>query len=839
MVMYNLPHAAAPFVNRVREIAEITQQLNGAECRLLTLLGPGGIGKTRLAVQVAANCVDQFDDGICFVPLQPLDSPEFIISAIADALRFHFSSGEDPKQQLFHYLHEKALLLLLDNFEHLLEGANLLSEMLAAAPDIKLLTTSREVLNLQEEWLYPVRGLPYPETDNAEQPGTYSAVQLFIERARQVRSDLSLTDEQTGIVRICQLVEGMPLALELAAVWAKALRTDEIALEIQRSLDFLSTSLRNVPQRHQSMQAVFEYTWVSLSDEERRVLSAFSVFSGGFRREAAQAVVGVSTRILANLVDKSLLTREPNGRYHIHGLLRQYAEARLEATPDSSARVDDLHAAYYTHFLHEREKSLNGGRQREASLEIQEDIDNIRAAWLWSLDHSQIENIDQSVHSLSLFFSFQSRFAEGIASFEKAVQLLDNGDPQTEIYLARALCELGWMYGRGGMALEALAALERSWQLYSRHAALPIPGQGSDPRTPLGFLMYALDNNIDVAEQLLQDAFRDHTQREDRYNLALTCHFLAASARWQGRYEDAIRYIQPGYEHTVATGDAFSGANCLQEWAVISQFMGNLVDAKRRLQASYDIQKDFGDLNGIHQTLQKQGSIASLEGDHTQATHYYEQALSISQDLGDFNGMVSALGNLGVCAIAQQQYREAARYTREELQMTIQHKHTIHQAPYLYISIGELFLHTGKRARGIELLNLALRYPSLEHTHKERAQRLLAQYQAPVDIIEQASTIEDFAAIAVVLLDELQTPEETTLTRHSPYAEESLIEPLTERELEILRLIAEGFSNRQIADKLFLTVGTVKWYTSRMFSKLGVQSRTLAIVRARQLNLLP
>src|SRR5262249_32421989 len=167
-----------------------------------------------------------------------------------------------------------------DNFEHLLDEAGLLSEMLEAASGIKLLVTSREVLNLQEEWLYPVNGLHYPATNDVEQPGAYSAVQLFVERAQQVRGDLSLANEQAAVLRICQLVEGMPLALELAAVWTKALPTDEIANEIQHNLDFLSTSLRNVPQRHQSVQAVFEQTWQRLSAEERRVFQALSVFSG-------------------------------------------------------------------------------------------------------------------------------------------------------------------------------------------------------------------------------------------------------------------------------------------------------------------------------------------------------------------------------------------------------------------------------------------------------------------------------------------------------------------------------------------------------------------------------
>jgi len=511
-------------------------------------------------MQVAAACADQFGDGVYFVPLQPLSSPEFIVSTILDVVSFQSRPEGDLKEQLFQYLREKGLLLVLDNFEHLMEGADLLTELLAAAPDIKLLVTSREVLNLQEEWLYSVPGLSYPETEDDEEPEAYSAIQLFVERAQQVRADLSLANEQAAVILICQLVEGMPLALELAAGWAKALRTDEIAVEIQRSLDFLSTSLRNVPQRHQSMQAVFEQTWERLTDEEQCVFRTLSVFSGSFQREAAEAVADVSLRALLDLVDKSLLTREPNGRYHMHELLRQYAQAWLETLPDEAFRIHDLHAAYYARFLYERDNNLSGGRQREAALEIEAEIDNIRAAWAWVVEHSGIKAIEQAQHPLFLFYLFQSRSLEGIGAFEKAAQMLDNGDPRMEVLLARVLCSLGWIcVGRGALE-QAQVVLERSYMLQSRHAVLSPPGLGSDPRPTLAFVYLVLGSNIDAAEQLTQDAFRDHTLREDRFNLATAYDQLAAIARVRGQYEAARDYAQQAYACTIATGDAYMGS---------------------------------------------------------------------------------------------------------------------------------------------------------------------------------------------------------------------------------------------------------------------------------------
>ncbi len=833
----NLPLQPTAFVGRTTELAEIYALLGDPACRLLTLVGPGGVGKTRLAMRVAADCAEQFDDGVYFVPLQSPDSPEFIVSTIAGVLRFPFSPGFDPKQQLIQYLREKALLLVLDNFEHLLDRAELLTEIIEVAPDVKLLVTSREVLNLQEEWRYPVRGLQYPKTDNTEQPEAYSAVQLFVERARQVRGDRLLVDEHAGVIHICQLVEGMPLALELASTWTKTLTTEEISIEILHNLDFLSTSLRNVPRRHQSILAVFEQTWGRLSDEERRVFSALSVFSGGFRREAAEAVAGVSMRVLSDLVDKSLLRREPGGRYQIHELLRQYALTQLETMPKEVIRIHDLHSAYYARFLHERQNDLNGGRQREAALEIEAEIDNIRAAWLWAVEHSRVEDIEQAQHPLVVFCAIQSRFLEGSDAFEKAAQMLDGGDPRTELRLASVLCSLGAMCVRGGAMEKAKVALERSWQLYSQHGVLPAPGQGWDPRTVLAYTSILLGSNISVVEQFVREVVQDHTLRGDRFSLSQICAILATVIRVQGRYEEARHYAQQAYAYTVTTGDEFIGSFCLQEWGTLSQLLGDTADAKRRLQASYAIRKDFADSRGMADTLTSLGRIALLERDNAEARRYYEQARMICHDLGDKVGLAAALEGMGNSATPLGHYGEARRYLLEALQLSSQYMPPL--MPSIFVGVGELFLQTGKQARGIELLALALHHPAGDKDTKDRAQRLLNRYPEAREALQRASMNVDFDAVTTTLLDELQNSEDTMLSSQTPTAGEALIEPLSEREFEVLTLIAAERSNREIANQLFLSVATVKWYLTHIYSKLGVQNRTLAILRARQLNLLP
>ncbi len=355
--MPNLPLQTMPFVGRADEIVAIVRQLADPACCLLTLVGPGGMGKTRLAIEVAHHIAQTHPprDGIYFVDLQPVQSGDLLVTAIANTLGILLSGGTDPRTQLTLYLKERDSLLLLDNFEQLLDSVDFLADILKAAPDIKLVVTSREALNIQEEWVWQVGGLQVPLQQPESGIESYSAVQLFVERARRSRQNFSLVGQEAFVTRTCQLVEGMPLALELAASWTKALSCAEIANEIQRGLDFLTTNKRNVLERHQSMQAVFDHSWHLLTDAERQAFPKLSVFRGGFRREAAAQVAGASLSVLAGLVDKSFLRISDSGRYDIHELIRQYSNELLEAVPDAKESAQHRHSAYYADFLYQRQ----------------------------------------------------------------------------------------------------------------------------------------------------------------------------------------------------------------------------------------------------------------------------------------------------------------------------------------------------------------------------------------------------------------------------------------------------------------------------------------------------
>ena len=426
----NLPVQTTPFLGRDAELAELARFLAEPTVRLVTILGPGGMGKSRLALEAAGKQVAHFEHGAYFVRLAPLDAPESIVPAIAEAVNFSFYEGGTQAQQLRDYLREKQLLLIMDNFEHLLEGAEVVVDLLQTAPGLKILATSRARLNIQEEHRFPISGIDMPETVAAEAIGQSSAGQLFLDSARRVQADFALSDENSEpVAEICQLVRGMPLGIILAATWLELLTPTEIAAELVRSLDFLETEMRDLPERQRSMRAVFDHSWRLLSEPEREAFQQLSIFRGGFTREAAEAVCGASLRRLLGLVNKSLLQRAAAGRFEVHELLRQYGADKLAENPAQEATVRNRHCAFFCATLHQREADLKGPGQRAALTEIEADLDNVRVAWAWAVDHRKLAAVDQALEALYNFYWFRSSFQEGHDDFDRAVRCIQVENP--------------------------------------------------------------------------------------------------------------------------------------------------------------------------------------------------------------------------------------------------------------------------------------------------------------------------------------------------------------------------------------------------------------------------
>jgi predicted ATPase/DNA-binding NarL/FixJ family response regulator len=839
MTTVSLPPQLTSFVGRTGDLSEIATLLSDPACRLLTLVGPGGIGKTRLAIQVAAEAQSHFGDGICFVALQPVGSTDFLVPALADALQLTFYGQESPRSQLFHYLRSKQLLLVLDNFEHLLDDVALLTEILEAAPQIKLLVTSRETLNVHEEWVRAVTAMQVPDNELALDLEDYDAAQLFIERARQARGDFVVDRERPHVIRICRLVDGLPLAIELAATRVRVMSCRQIAEEIQRSMSFLTTSLRDVPERHRDMYAVFGPSWDRLTPAECEIFVRLSVFRGGFEREAAEQVAGASLSVLAALVDKSLLRVTPTGRYEMHELVRQYAEARLlEEPPGESERVQRRHCEYYASFLAQRERDLKGNGLLRALVEIHPEIDNIRAMWRGAVDRRMESEIERSLDGLALFYHIRCLYQEAEDAFRMVVDELGNA---RSALLGRILMWQGHsaasLYDPGGhdrvnQLLQEGFSLLRELESYGQ-TAMPLwvlSEYNDDPEMHEDIGQFCVDNLV---------AFR---KRGDRWGTAWALLGLGNVPLLGGEYERAREYFQEGLAIFRELGDQLGMAGALQALIKVAYRQGAHLEEKRYAQEALALAQTINDRGGIVIAQIMMGRAALKLGDYEEARRRLEQNLALCKEL--FPGAVWYIALLGEIALTLGDHRQARRYFHEALQGARVYLGTVAEA---VISIARLFAADDQEERAVGLLAAIASSPwGSRYSGDAGVKTLLAGLETdlPPEVFAAAwarGKLEDLGTLAAVLLEELEAWDEypSLVGGTSHRTEQALVDPLSERELEVLQLVAEGLSNREIAQELVVTVGTVKKHLNNIFTKLHVSSRTQAIVRARDLDLLP
>jgi predicted ATPase/DNA-binding SARP family transcriptional activator len=609
----NLSPQLTSFVGRDAELDALWRLFAGeAPCRLLTLLGPGGVGKTRLALAAAEQQVragSAFSDGIFFVSLAPVETAAGIVPAIASAVQLSFSSDQPPRQQLLEHLRPKRLLLVLDNLEHLLnqESLELVGSTLSLAPGVVLLVTSRARLNVQGETVFPVGGLPVASSAERE-VGTFSggraggessAVELFAQRARRVRPDFALAPEALPQVRrICELVQGLPLGIELAAAWADVLAPAEIAAEIERSLDFLAADWRDTPERQQSLRAVFEASWMRLDAAAQGILQALTVFHAPFDRVAAQAVAGASVQSLRVLVNESWLQRDAAEHFSMHELMRQYVAAHLQRNPAGWRQARDRHAAYFAGLLHQLDERLRGSQPRAAISTLRAAFDDARTAWLWLVEVGDLATLIRQM--LPALFRYGELDATGFAvlpllqAAQRAVEA-DATSPGHELHLTVLLVAQGAFLRtgnpiRGNLLGPAFAdAIERAWAM----------ARGRSSWGPLGFwgvllateyALLKLDEDARVQLRRLADELRPTAQRWD---LAIALQYLGRitslvlpDGNPSQRLEEAIGYLRESLALFEALGDTYECAYTLSELGTVYLRLHRLPEALEQFEAA-------------------------------------------------------------------------------------------------------------------------------------------------------------------------------------------------------------------------------------------------------------
>ena len=666
MRLENLPPQFTKFIGRTQELAELRQLLDDPACRILTLLGPGGVGKTRLSIQLAESQRAEFSHGIFFIPLAGVDSPAGLLPAFAKALGLTFSArGGDNRQQLLAALEPRQALIILDNFEHLIteETVQLLLDIAAEARQVKLLVTSRIGLNVAGEQHYLLSGmrtpgLPAPDAD-PQATAVFSAVRLFLDRARRVDPGFELTTaNQRAVVHICRLVHGMPLAIELAASWLELLSPNEIAAEIERGLDFLESTQRDLPPRQRSLRAVFESTWALLSLPEQAVFMRLSVFQGGFTRLGAQDVANASLKDLAELANKSLLWRRADGRYEIHDLLCQYAAEQLSRYPQEWQAAYARLIEYFARQVYKDGERLKTAEQLEAFKAIEADFDNIRLVWHKAVEDRQFEALNRLWFGFIYYLNIKYLERETVLHLDEVIQELESLENPgykekrllAELLTLRSLTASEWTTSKGVVYLQRALELRNSLNPEDQYGAwYAILADG-----------YGIKVDDQTAIQMLRENLEILRQRGDRWGTALTLHRLGARNAWIGAVDEARQSYEEAVSMFRLLGDQFQLTFCLNDLASLAGYQ----QAESLRKQALEISEKLGNQPAVAQTLYNLAADYEAKGDYPQALAYYQRCLECSIETGLHLFVPGILSYASFTALRQGDYR-LARQLRE------------------------------------------------------------------------------------------------------------------------------------------------------------------------------
>ena len=724
-LLHNLPAMLSRFVGRENELEELKRRLEDPGCRLLTLVGPGGYGKTRLAIEAARGQIEHFKHGVYLVPLAGIQAPDAVPLAIGQALSFSFGADREPWQQILDYLRGKKALLVMDNFEHLLPGAQMLVELLHNAPGVKILATSRFRLNVLDENLFSLSGMAYPEASSLEcqVPAlTHSpSVQLFLEGVKRVKPGYEPGEEDLKqIGTICRLADGIPLVILLSASWCGLLGPGKIAAKISREdLDFLEAEWGDVPERQRSLRQVFDHSWELLSVEQQETLAGLSVFPRSFSFQSARAVTGLSLKTLRGLIDRSLVETTVAERYELHPLMRQYAKKKLADWPELSASVQERHCAFFARQLADWAAALQGPEQLEAQREIVLEIENIRLAWGLGLEHARFGCLSGALDGLGRLYERLCLYQEGEDVFEKAVEQMHHRlpdlDPNHIPFLIRSV---SWqsVFNRllghnesAGQAIQVGFNLLESWPLQQQELEL----EKAFLLQQRGALRF--DSDREGSQRDFQASLEIYQSLGHRWRQAPVLNYLARIVFCLGKFQEAIGLLEESLFIYRDCGDivgiaktqiilsnqlsAFGDfekiddfvhkqalqlrdlgspallADYLMKDGINQGYLGRFVEGQKRMEAALDIYEDLGDLRNRASLEEILGWININQGFYHRGCERVQVSMELARKQG--NKHLIALGYLGlgvgnlvygVYQQAQQNLKESISYYRQATQ---------------------------------------------------------------------------------------------------------------------------------------------------------------------------
>ncbi|MEM7113168.1 MAG: protein kinase [Chloroflexota bacterium] len=825
VIHHNLPRPANPFIGRQAELAALTRLLTDPNLPLVTIVGPGGMGKTRLALEIgrvflnpqaneptqetvveladistrAAKGIQQpFPEGIYFVSLAPINELTGMLNGVADALGYRFQREAEAQAELLQLLSAKEMLLIFDNFEHLLANGEtaqatkaFITAVLQAAPAVKLCITSRQRLELRSETSFPIHGLDVPQTD--ETAGQTSAAQLFVQSARHVQFDFQLAKSDLPYVAaICRLVEGMPLGIVLAAAWVDVLPLAEIVAEIQRDNDFLEVETADLPERQRSMRATFAYSWQLLSETERAVFIRLAVFRGGFTRQAAKAVAQTSLRPLSRLASRSLLHYDPVlDRYAIHELLRQFAAEKLVESQQLAA-IQAAHSQFYLQMVAASEADLRGKNQKRGLERITADIENVRTAWRWAAKNEATSQLGFAVEGLTLYFYLNAQAAAGSVEFNHALKQLPI---ETTTLRLRLLNRIYWLAPNDDQF--APAEIETILQHFA--------AQGDQLEEAIGLDNQAkyltLNQQFEEALALRQQSVAQLGQLNESFYRSRCYIFIAAhTANPLGLLNVFVEAGEQSYQLTAAAGDWLGTRIALHMKAGHSLFFaGDYRLAAQQYEEAIEMAQKVGGVSLAAQSMPSLSFARFLLGEWEKADRLTQTAVSIFSHRNDPLHLALAKRNLGFLALAaanydaaQQDFGEAFSLTKEAavvgtaicgiaLTASAQENYaqartflqllwpqTLQGKSYILLlwcfpAAVAVLANAGQNERAVELMALADNHPACPHGWWGQdlfVQQLMASLRKTLPeeafwVAQARGQALDLAETAVSLLDEL------------------------------------------------------------------------------------
>lgn len=887
---HNFPPQVTTFIGREHEIQEGVQKLENPTCRLLTLVGLGGIGKTRLSFEIAKQVASQFPDGLWYVPLAPLEKVSDIVPTLIHVLGIVVGESDMAFQQVINYLSRRKLLLIIDNFEHVLAGSDLIPKILQHAPDVKIMVTSREALLLREEWVQTLRGLPFPMSEVTTADESYDAIKLFYERAQQIHNTYEKQDLYTNVVRICQLVEGMPLAIELAVSWLRTLIPAEIVQEIERNIAFLTTRVTNIPEQHRSIQAIFEHSWHLCTSEEQFALCRLSVFHDGFTRVAAKGIAGAGLHTLSALVDKSLIRVSGKGRYDMQKLLQQYAATKLKAARHVTT-TRQAHLTFFADFLAERTPDIKGQRQLEGLNEIEADFENIRAAWHYAVETEQLQTLYQMAEGLALYCDLRARYQDGLTMFEHGLSLVaPDLDHDSLRYVNRIRAR--WIHI--SLLFEKHTKVEAFEYVVSQIELCLRTARTLDDTETIGLVLWLKGESKRIVPEIYNlqvstclDAMPSYEEATDLFTTLDDPYYLGRILRGQvcvTKYiedkENPERSRILNLAHldlTQKIGDLSGYAHAICYKSLLTD---TLAAKEKYIREAYEIWLQMGDGKSVGLIGYKFSTQVFLEGEFEVSAQLIQDALPLLMKVGwlaDWHLAYRAL-IFTFCDYDSSPYQ----LTSELLDGMIYRPSVIYDTPMHACIACVLFALKNEGAQHYLMTALQRAHEADQPDVMIGCLAMVAVYLAQLDephahqqaiqVFGLVSTYQDTPTLGWIdkwdrialaqkqlrsnlgdetyaslweqgtQLDLIHTIED--LIKYFTDANvvgtsDSEVDVLTSRELEVLELLAQHECDRRIvADNLTITRGTLRTHISHIYSKLDAKNCSQAVLKARRVGLI-